>query len=181
MEVDKLHKLAMILKVEMAAKGDAMWLEQERIDSLVNPIAHNLLKAQAGKSSIELTRLDALAEVVRIGAILWLIEVKRCCRSYPGNTKGYVSTLLSKLGDRTMEWLWIETELEPVRLWLCMLCSLSEPGGNNLAVATRMIAGSVGVVSDERWDEIMAGVRKMPWLDVFEARIVGLRLRLCIW
>lgn len=168
-----LNELHTLLKRKLTSGGNATWLQQEQIDGLVNPVAHRFLNKRVTKSPISLTRADVLAEALRLGALLWIIQVKRSYRSYPGQTGAYVSVLLDMLSDQDSEPLWNSSDLKPVRLWLLVLCGISEPGEDHSVAAMRLIAGDAG--QGKQWSEIIVDVQQMPWLDIFESQCAEIR------
>ena len=126
-----------------------------------------------------MTPCAIISEVLRLGAIIWIIQVKRRCRSYPGTAEARISTLLKMLsGELESELVWNNPDLRPVRLWLLVLCSISEPGEEDRATATRMIASEMSGPGATSWHEIMSGLRQMPWVDIFEPRCAKLGQRL---
>lgn len=168
--IGELNALAAVLRVELATKGDAVWDDEEKMGFLINPVTHHLLDQQPTASSDPTTRCDVVSEALRLGAIIWIIKVKRRCRSYPGTAKARISTLLKMLSSNSdSELVWKSSpDLQAVRLWLLVLCSISEPSDQDHATSMRMIASDMKEQRSASWDEIMSTVRRMPWIDIYE-------------
>lgn len=168
--IDDLNALATLLRFELATKGDAIWDDEERMGFLINPVTHHLLYQQQTRPSDTAARCDVVSEALRLGAIIWIIRVKRRCRSYPGTAKPRISTLLEIL-PRTFdaEHVWNSSpDLRTVRLWLLVLCSISEPSEQDRATSMRMIVSEMKEQEPISWDEFMSCVRLMPWIGIFE-------------
>lgn len=178
--VGDLNALATLLRVELATKGDAIWDDEEQMGFLISPVTHHLLDQQPARSSEATTRCDVVSEALRLGAIIWIIQVKRRCRSYPGTAKGRISTLLNMLSSNfDAEHVWNSSpDLQTVRLWLLVLCSISEPSDQDHATAMRMIASDMKEQRSVWWDEIMSNIRRMPWIDIYEPPCAKLGQRL---
>ncbi|KAL2272942.1 hypothetical protein FJTKL_05699 [Diaporthe vaccinii] len=178
--IGDLNALATLLRVEMATKGDAIWDDEERMGSLMNPVTHHLLDQQSTRLSEPTTRCDVLSEALRLGAIIWIIRVKRRCCSYPGNAKARISTLLKMLSrnfDTVHVWN-SSPDLQTVRLWLLVLCSISEPSDQDHASSIGMVASDMKEQKSASWDEVMSNVRRMPWINIFEPPCAKLGQRL---
>lgn len=171
-----LNALATVLRVELATNGDAIWDDEERIGFLMNPVTYHLLQQQPAISGRRVQRFDMISEAIRLGSIIWIIEVKRRSRSYPGTARSRVSALLNILSEDTdLESIWSEdSHLQTVHLWLLVLCGIGETSDQDHELALRMI---VGVIKKHRlasWEGIMVDIRRMPWLDIFESRCATL-------
>ncbi|KAK3708745.1 hypothetical protein LTR37_011266 [Vermiconidia calcicola] len=168
--IGDLNALATLLQVELATKGIAVWDDQEQMGFLINPVTHHLLDQQPTRSTDPTRRCDIVPEALRLGAILWIIQVKRRCRSYPGTAKARISTLLKMLSSNfDKEHVWNSSpDLRTVRLWLLVLCSISEPSDQDHATSMRMIASDMKKQRSVSWDEIMSNIRRMPWTDIYE-------------
>ncbi len=106
--IGDLNALATLLQAELATKGDAIWDDEERMGFLVNPVTHHLLDQQPTRPSEPTTRCDVVSEALRLGAIIWIIRMKRRCCSYPGTAEARISTLLKieVMSDvRRMPWI----------------------------------------------------------------------------
>ncbi|KAK3723218.1 hypothetical protein LTR37_001941 [Vermiconidia calcicola] len=168
--IGDLNALATLLQVELATKGDAVWDDEEQMGFLINPVTHHLLDQQPRRSTDPTRRCDIVPEALRLGAILWIIQVKRRCRSYPGTAKARISTLLKMLSSNfDKEHVWNSSpDLRTVRLWLLVLCSISEPSDQDHATSMRMIASEMKKQRSVSWDEIMSNICRMPWIDIYE-------------
>ncbi|KAM7215031.1 hypothetical protein V8F06_009557 [Rhypophila decipiens] len=176
--IGHLNALAALVRLELATKGDAIWEDEDQMGFLINPVAHHLLHHPPSRSE-PATRWDIISEALRLGAIIWIIRVKRRCRSYPGTAEARISTLLKVLSSKfSAEHVWNSPELYLVRLWLLVLCSISEPGEEDLTISMDMIASGMRGPRSVSWVEIMAGIRQMPWVDIFEPSCAELEQRL---
>lgn len=185
-----LNGLAQLIRCELAAKGDdAFWGDEERLDNLINPITHRLL-SQASSSSSEpvLAQWDIIAEALQLGAIIWVILVKRRYgRSFPGTAATYISRLLGLLTSSTSavgENKWVASAgLRTIRLWLLVLCGVDdEPGDRLLTTLIEMIV--VGDMQEASPPlslfEMIATIRQIAWIDLFEAQLAKLEKHFAI-
>lgn len=165
-----LNALATLLRVELATKGDVIWDDEEQMGLLINPVAHHLLDQQPTSFPEPATRCDVVSEALRLGAIIWIIRVKRRCRSYPGTATARISSLLKILSRSSdTERVWNGSpDLQTVRLWLLVLCTISEPSDQDHATSMRMIASDMKEQGSVSWDEILSDIRQMPWVDIYE-------------
>ncbi|KAF4955651.1 hypothetical protein FSARC_11799 [Fusarium sarcochroum] len=175
-----LNALAILLQVELATRGDAIWDDEEQISFLINPVTHQLLDQQPVRSSGPTTRCELLSEALRLGAIIWIIRVKQKCHSYPGAARTRISTLLEILSSNlNMEDVWnTSPDIQTVRFWLLVLCSISEPSDQDCAISMRLIASDMKKRRLISWDDIMSDIRQMPWIDVYELQCAELGQRL---
>lgn len=173
-----LNALATLLRVEQATKGDA--LDEERMGLLVNAIAHRLLDQQSLGPPEPVTRCDIVSEALRLGAIIWIIGVKRRYRSYPATAGARISTLLKLLSSSLeTENVWNSSpDLRIVGLWLLVVCSTSEAANQDHATSMRMIANHKKDQRPGSWDEVMSNIRRMPWIDMYEPSYAELRQEL---
>lgn len=175
--IGDLNALAALVRFELATKGNGIWDNGEQMGFLINPVTHQLL-VQPSRSE-PVTRWDIISEALRLGAMIWIIRVKRRCRSYPGTAEARISTLLNMLSNRSnAEHVWNSPNLRLVRLWLLVLCSMSEPSDEYLATSMEMIASEMKEPRSMSWVEIMADIRQMPWVDIFEPPCAKLGQRL---
>ncbi|KAK3384709.1 hypothetical protein B0T24DRAFT_690039 [Lasiosphaeria ovina] len=175
--IGDLNALAALIRFELATRGNATWDDEEQMGFLMNPVTHQLLDQPLRSEPV--TRWDIISEALRLGAVIWIIRVKRRCRSYPGTAEARISTLLGMLSSKSnAEHVWNSPDLRLVRLWLLVLCSISEPGDKDLATSMEMIASDMKEPRSVSWVEIMADIRQMPWVDIFEPPCAGLGQRL---
>ncbi|KAK4240082.1 hypothetical protein C8A03DRAFT_13552 [Achaetomium macrosporum] len=175
--IGHLNEVAALVRSKLATKGNAIWDDEEQMGFLINPVTHELLDQPSRSSPI--TRWDIISKALRIGAMIWIIQVKRRCRSYPGTAEARISTLLKMLSSKSdAEHVWDSPDLRLVRLWLLVLCSISEPSDEDLATSMEMIASEMEEPRSVSWVDIMADVRQMPWLDIFEPPCAELGQRL---
>jgi hypothetical protein len=172
-----LNALAAFVRFELATKGHSVWDDEEQMGGLMNPVTYRLLDQPFRSEPV--TRWDIISEALRLGAIIWIIRVKRRCRSYPGTAEARISTLLQILSiESNAEHIWDSPHLRLVRLWLLILCSISEPSEKDLATLMEMIASEMKEQRGVSWAEIMTDIRQMPWVDIFEPPCVKLEQRL---
>ncbi|KAK0721885.1 hypothetical protein B0T26DRAFT_769787 [Lasiosphaeria miniovina] len=165
--IGDLNALAALVRFELATKGNAIWDDEEWMGILMNPVTHQLLDQSSRSQPV--TRCDIISEALRLGAVLWIIRVKRRCRSYPGTAEERISRLLKTLSSESnAEQVWNSPGLRLVRLWLLVLCSIGEPSDEDLATSRKMIASEMKQPRLVSWVEIMADVRQMPWVDIFD-------------
>ncbi|KFA71534.1 hypothetical protein S40288_06835 [Stachybotrys chartarum IBT 40288] len=175
--IGDLNALAALIRFELAIKGNAIWDDEEHMSFFVNPVAHKLLNQSSRPPPI--TRWDSISRALRVGTMIWVIEVKRKCRSYPGTADARISTLLKMLSSNSnAERVWNTPDLRLVRLWLLVLCSIGEPNDKDLSMSMRMIASEMEEPRPMSWVETMAGIRQMPWVDIFEPACAKLGQRL---
>jgi hypothetical protein len=175
--IGELNALAAHVRFELATKGDAIWDDGEQLGFLMNPVTHHVLDQPLRPEPVR--RCDIISEALRLGAMIWIIRVKRRCRSYPGTARARVSTLLQLLSSKSNgEHVWNTPDLRLVRLWLLVLCSISEPSDEDLEISTKMLACEMKEPWSVSWIEIMTDVRQMPWVDIFEPPCAKLGQRL---
>lgn len=165
--IGDLNALASLFGFELATKGNRLWDDEEQMGFLVNPVTHQLLDEQS--RSKPQTPRDTISESLRLGALIWIIRVKRRCRSYPGTAEARISTLVQLLSSEpNEEYVWNSPDLRVVRLWLLVLCDISGPRDRDLAALVKMIADEVRLRRSASWVEIMSDIRQMPWVEIFE-------------
>lgn len=175
--ISDLNALAALVGFELAAKGNAIWDDEEQMGFLMNPVTHQLLDQPSRSEPV--TRWDIISEALRLGAMIWIIQVKRRCRSYPGTAEARISTLLKMLSSKSnAEHVWNSPDLCLLRLWLLVLCSISDPSDKDLATSMGMIASEMKEPKSVSWVEIMSDIRQMPWVDIFEPPCAKLGQRL---
>ncbi|KAK3369883.1 hypothetical protein B0H63DRAFT_440165 [Podospora didyma] len=181
-----LNALAALLRFELAAKGDTIWDDEEQMGFLINPVTHQLLNQHPSTRSEQQPEScwGIISEVLRLGGLIWIIRVKRRCRSYPGTAEIYISKLLKILSSgrnkshAEQHGVWNSPDLRTVRRWLLVLCSIGEPNDKDLSILMQMIASEMKQKGSVSWVDIMADVRKMPWVDIFEPPCAKLGQRL---
>ncbi|KAK3297268.1 uncharacterized protein B0H64DRAFT_121764 [Chaetomium fimeti] len=177
--VADLSEVALAIESELAVRGDALWDDEIFLGLRINPLAHRLFD-RAGPTAGFSSHLHQILESVRIGMIVWIIWVKRMCRSWPGSPMAYVPELLSMLSAET-NWA-ANTALDAlddmlsVRLWLSVLCGIASCHGScERETAVKLIAEDVHRLNRKEWGEVMVRVRQMPWINSFETPLAGLR------
>ncbi|TVY79837.1 hypothetical protein Focb16_v009302 [Fusarium oxysporum f. sp. cubense] len=165
-----LNALATFLQTEQVTKGDAIWSDEEQMGLLLNPIAHDLLNQQQLEPPKPDTPYEIILESLRLGAIIWIIQVKRRCRSYPGTAQARITTLLRTISNDTeadIPWNF-SADLQVVRLWLLVLCSVSEPSGQDYSTLMRIIASEMKELNLVTWGQLISIIRRMPWIYLSE-------------
>lgn len=179
LSIGDLNALATLLRSELAKNGNAIWDDEERLGTLMNPVTHRLLN-QASRSE-PVTRWDFFSEALRLGAMIWIIQVKRRCRSYPGTAGAHIATLLKMMSSKSdPESIWSSLDGRVIHLWLLVICSISEPRDEDLETSTKLIVSRMKESVTVSWVEIMAEIRHMPWVDLFERPCADLGQRLLI-
>ncbi|KAL1846860.1 hypothetical protein Daus18300_014118 [Diaporthe australafricana] len=172
-----LNALAALVRFDLATKGEAIWDDAEQMGSLMNPVTYQLLNQPL--RSLRVTIWDIISDALRLGAMIWIIQVKRRCRSYPGTAEARISTLLKILSSKfNAEHIWNSPDLRLVRLWVLVLCSISEPRDKDFLSSMEMIASEMKEPRSVSWGQIMACIRQMPWVDIFESPCTKLGERL---
>ena len=175
--VGDLNAVAAFIRSELANKGDTIWDDEEQMGFLMNPVTHRLLGQSITSEPVR--HGDIISEALRLGALIWIIQAKRRCRSYPGTAEARVSTMLQLLSNKfDAGSVWNSPDLGLVRLWLLVLCGISEPSDKDLATSKDMIGSNMKEPTSMPWDEIMAGIRQMPWVNNFEPPCAKLGQRL---
>ena len=68
-----LSELSALLQFKLATDGDAIWDDEEQMGLLINPVTHRLLDQPPTGSSEPMTPCAIISEVLRLGAIIWII------------------------------------------------------------------------------------------------------------
>ncbi|KAI9151279.1 hypothetical protein HJFPF1_08478 [Paramyrothecium foliicola] len=163
--ITELNAVAALINADLALKGDALWADAVYIELRTNPIAHRLLSCSTEPGVIS---QDGNFETLRLGAILWIICIKRRCGSFPGSPTAYVSTLLDLLYVQPVE----EDALGAfdglvIRSWLLIICGISacDPAQQNSSAD--LIASEIRTRGWD-WDRLMMSVQEMPWISEFD-------------
>lgn len=170
--VATLSELALTIESELAARGNALWDDEIFLGLRINPLAHRLLDRQ-GRATGFSSDLDQILESIRLGIIVWIIWVKRMCRSWPGSPVAYVPELLEMLSTET-NWapdigLGALDDMLSVRLWLGVLCGIAScHESRERETAASLIAGDMQRLNRKEWNEVAVRVRQMPWISAFE-------------
>ncbi|POS76934.1 hypothetical protein DHEL01_v204659 [Diaporthe helianthi] len=87
-----------------------------------------------------------------------------------GDLNALAALFKSKLATRVQEISGNDPALRLVRLWLLILCSISEPNDDDLKTSMKMLASSDEIEAPRSvsWVEVMSDVRQMPWVNIFE-------------
>jgi hypothetical protein len=161
-----LNALATFLQIEQVAKGDAIWSDEEQMGLLLNAIAHDLLDQQKLEPPQSDAPFEIILESLRLGAIIWTIQVKQRCRSYPGTAQAHITTLLGIISNEAgarNPWN-CSADLRVVRLWLLVLCSVSEPSSQDYSTLMRIIASEMEVLNLATWSQLISFLKRMPWI-----------------
>ncbi|KAJ4301645.1 hypothetical protein N0V90_003738 [Kalmusia sp. IMI 367209] len=166
--IAELNAVAALIDSELAAKGDDMWKDERFMGLRLNPITHRLLDLP--RQDRPMAQPDLLLEALRLGAILWIIWIKRRYRAYPGTCTTYVSRLLDLLSIQQYR-NQVSSALDDVsvQLWLLVLCVISSESAGARTTAMHAIAWKMRQLGWRTWVDVMIHVRQMPWTDAFEA------------
>ena len=164
-----LNAIAAFMESEYTATYDSLWQNYVYLGLQINPVAHRLLDTSAQAAATE--EYECISEALRLGAVLWIIWVKRRCRSYPGTPTAYVSKLLNLL---SRHWEWEKTasasDMLSIRLWLLVLCGLSSSDAiRGATIAMEMLNHEMQQLNGDVRNELMRRVHQMPWMKAFEA------------
>jgi hypothetical protein len=167
-----LGELAIIIESELATRGNALWDDEIFLGLRINPLAHRLFD-RAGPATQFSSHLDGILESIRLGIIVWIIWVKRRCRSWPGAPVAYVPELLDMLSVWGNWAANIASEpsddILSLRLWLSVLCGIAScHGSRERKMAASLIAGDMHRLNWKEWREVTVRVRQMPWISSFE-------------
>lgn len=165
--------VAQCIESRLAERGDATWSDELFLGLHLNPIAHRLLESCAQETQKD-SQLGQMAEMIRLGAILWVIWVKQRSRSYPGSSLKYLSDLCCMLVvwdgpgcDFASE---ASNNVLTVRFWLIAICWISSPPGSHERVITvQLMADTMQRLAINNWPDAKACVRQMPWISAFDA------------
>ncbi|KAF4338538.1 hypothetical protein FBEOM_7577 [Fusarium beomiforme] len=165
-----LNALGTQLQAKLVRDGDAIWEDEEKIGTLINPTTHDLLNQRPMEHPESRAPHIILFEALRLGAIIWIIRVKRRCRSYPWTAQAYISSLLKIIShDQETGDLWSgSTGLQTARLWLLVLCSVSGACEQDHSILMKMIPGEMRRQKLTSWDQSMSNISQMPWIYIAE-------------
>lgn len=178
--IGELNAVATITRNDAANSDSVIWNEEEETSFSINRLTHHLLQTRPLSASV--TASDTIAEALRLGALIFIIHIKRKCRSYPSDAEEQISKLLKMLANETFMdgmSIWGNHDLRLVRIWLFVLCSVCEPNSTDMAIAMEMLHSDFAGMEHTSWTETtMAEIRQMPWLDSFEPLLAKLEHRL---
>ncbi|KAM7197264.1 hypothetical protein V8F33_005692 [Rhypophila sp. PSN 637] len=174
-----LSEVAITIESELAARGNALWNDEIFLGLRINPLAHGLFD-RAGRTTGFSSHLDQALESIRLGVIVWIIWVKRMCRSWPGSPMAYVPELLDML---SVESSWAANtasgasdDILSVRLWLSVLCGIAScHGSRERETAVSLIAEDMHRLNRKEWNEVMVRVRQMPWISSFQTPLAEVK------
>ncbi|KAI1754827.1 hypothetical protein F4782DRAFT_491731 [Xylaria castorea] len=170
-----LNAIAALIESELAVRGDALWEESMFLGLRVDPVAHRLLyrSTAAGNSS----QSNTISEALRLGALLWVVWIKRRYRSYPGSPTTIVQRLLSI--QTQPEWTDVSSDsnMSSIQLWLLVLCGINGNGPAGPKSSVRMLALRMRQMGWNDWSEVMTHVCQMPWTHAFDSAVVHLAER----
>jgi len=188
-----LSQVAITIESELAARGNALWNDEIFLGLRINPLAHCLFDDRAGRTtglSVS-SHLDQTLESIRLGVIVWIIWVKRMCRSWPGSPMAYVPELLGMLSADESSWAanmntasgggvsddHDDDDMLSVRLWLSVLCGIAScHGSHERRLAVSLIAQDMHRLNRHaEWSEVMMRVRQMPWISSFETPLAQVK------
>ncbi|KAI0129903.1 hypothetical protein BJ170DRAFT_618034 [Xylariales sp. AK1849] len=164
--ITDLNAVAALIKAESVIKGDALWTDVVYIELRTNSVVHRLLDCSAYAGTMP---QDAIFEALRLGAILWIICIKRRCGSFLGSPTNYVSTLFDLLSVQLV------TRDSPsasdrlaVRSWLLIICGISVCDPVQHQSCIDFIASEMGMLKWD-WAQLMMSAHQLPWISDFDA------------
>ena len=170
--LEALLSLSTIIQSELFVRGDDLWSDEVFLGLRLNPIAHRLLSTPSATR----TRTDApkhrVLEVARLGALLFIIWIKKKSRTYPGSraTTSYWTSALDFLGDTRVEGSLLGVaSLASLNLWVLVLCALTSENPAHQDKALRLIARIKVEQNVSSWEAVVERVRSMPWVGKLEA------------
>lgn len=177
--IGELNVIAALIRNDTANSDGANWHDEGRATIPINRLTHHLLRLRT--LSAPLTAPEIIAESLRLGALIFIIHIKRKSKSYPSNAEERISTLLKLLAietDANCTTIWADDSSRLVRSWLLVLCSISEPDSQHVAISMNMLANGLAKTEPALSTERMSEVRQMPWLESFEPSLAALEQRL---
>ncbi|KAH0490226.1 hypothetical protein TgHK011_001705 [Trichoderma gracile] len=162
--------LTEVIQSKLDTWGDDLWKEELFLGTRLNPIAYRLLDSPPHPhASMDLP--CCFTEVLRLGALLWVIGVKQKAQAFPGSPSMYVNRLLRLLQSHSVRSLVSATPyFVPLQVWLLVLCAtMSEPSSERTP-ALELIAQMMSEY-DWEWEQVMANVKQLPWISGFEAHV----------
>ncbi|KAH6632852.1 hypothetical protein F5144DRAFT_630633 [Chaetomium tenue] len=174
-----LSEVAVVIESELAARGNALWDDEMFLGLRINALVYRLFDRARRTTGLS-SHLDRTLESIRLGVIIWIIWVKRMCRSWPGSPMAYIPELLSMLSAETS---WAadtasgsSDDVLSVRLWLSVLCGIASCHRScEREAAVRLIARDIHRLNGKEWNEVMVRVRQMPWISSFETPLAEVR------
>lgn len=161
-----LNAIAALIDSELAARGDALWGESISLGLWLNPIAHRLLDRPTGTARS--VRSSVISEALRLGALLWIIWIKRKHHAYPGSPAATAQKLFGFLMQ--LDWMDVlnDTDVLSIQLWSLVLCGISYDGPAPSTSPVHMIALRMRQMGWNDWSEVMMHVCQMPWTHAFD-------------
>jgi hypothetical protein len=171
--ITDLNAVAGLIEAELAIKGDALWTEVVYVELRTNPIVHRLLGCSAHTRTMP--PQYTIFEALRIGAILWIVCIKRRCGSFLGSPTDYISTIFDLL---SVQYVKRDTPNAPdclaIRSWLLIICGISACDPVQRQSCINFIASEMRKL---RWDwaQLMTSAHEMPWIIEFDAPCARLK------
>ncbi|KAI1311361.1 hypothetical protein F5Y03DRAFT_342770 [Xylaria venustula] len=167
-----LNAIAALIESELAARGDALWGESMLLGLWLNPVAYRLLDRPTVPASS--SQSSVIPEALRLGALLWIIWIKRRHHAYPGSPTAIVQKLLSLL----MEPGWMDFSTETgglsIQLWLLVLCGIDYDGPAASPSPADIIVFRMQQLEWNNWSDVMMHVCQMPWVHAFDVAAIHL-------
>lgn len=165
-----LKDLSMVIELELLKRGDSLWHDEVFMGLRLNPIAHSLLSTLSTEPAM--ASLDSTLEAARLGCLIFVLALKEMTHTFPDTDAGYASRVLAVLeNDATGITPSSNSAYVALRLWLLVMCSISSLSSNERVVVTIDLVQTMDLLGLDTWDEVMAKVRTMPWVDAaFESR-----------
>lgn len=181
--IHDLMLVAQCIESRLGERGDATWKDEMFLGLRLNPIAHRLLDSSALLDNKHASHINQLVEMVRLGAILWIIWIKQRSRSYPGSGMNYLSDLCRLLcaqSDPNGIFISdISNDELSVRIWLIAVIGISSHYGSpERAVTAQLMADCVRWLAIQDLSDAKMRVRQMPWISAFDAPLAEIWVQL---
>ncbi|KAK0755871.1 hypothetical protein N5P37_011547 [Trichoderma harzianum] len=158
--------LAGAVQWKLAARGEDLWKEEIFLGTRLNPIAYRLMDTPPHPHP---DMPCIFIETLRLGALLWILQVKNMAQAYPGTPATYVTKLLHLLQNHSIENLVSASSYYiPFQLWLLLLCATMSEVPSEKANALETVSRRMNEYGWE-WEEMMTNVKQLPWIPGFEA------------
>ncbi|KAL7905801.1 hypothetical protein GGI35DRAFT_123250 [Trichoderma velutinum] len=163
--------LADTVQSKLAALGEDLWKEGMFLGTLLNPIAYRLMDTPPHPHP---DMPCIFIEALRLGALLWILQVKNMAQDYPGTPAKYVTKLQQLLQDHSIKNIVSSSAyFIPFQLWLLLLCATMSEVPDERTNVLEMVASIMNEYGWE-WEEMMVNVKQLPWITGFEAHAPSL-------
>jgi hypothetical protein len=167
-----LNAFAALMRAESAIKGDALWTDIVYIELRTNAIVHRLLDCPAHTRTMP---HDAIFEALRLGAILWVIRIKRRCGSFLWSPTDYVLTLFGLLSVQPVKRDAASASNRlAIRSWLLVICGISACDPTQRQSCVKLMVLEMTELG-WGWDQLIMSAHQLPWTSDFDASCAELR------